>query len=114
MDKIYISQPIRGKTPQQIKAERDAAMGDIIAGLGMAVKLANPVVLNMDKGEVWCLGRDIQRLSEAVEAFFLPGWEDEPGCRVERSVCEYFNIVCCDLSGDAEHGYAMPGGQMRL
>lgn len=39
---------------------------------------------------------------------------DEPGCRVERSVCEYYNILCSDMQGDAEHGYTMPGGQMRI
>ena len=109
MDKIYISQNLAGKTPKAIKEERDEALGDIIAAIGGTVKLANPVVLNMDKGEIWCLGRDIQKLSEAQEAFFLPGWEEDAGCRVERAVCEYWGIPICDVQGSADEGFLVPG-----
>ena len=109
MDKIYISQTLGDKTPKEIKEERDEALGDIIAAIGETVKLANPVVLNMDKGEIWCLGRDIQKLSEAQEAFFLPGWEEDKGCRVERAVCEYWGIPICDVQGSAADGFLVPG-----
>ncbi len=109
MNKIYISQPMAGKTPKEIKTERDTALGDIMMSIGEVLKLANPVVLNMDKGEVWCLGRDIQRLSEAQECFFLPGWQEEPNCRVEHSICEYYDIPICELGGSLEDGFAVPG-----
>lgn len=112
-NKVYISMPVDGKSPAQINEERERALEEIIMQTGNNVQLANPYYIDMGKGEVWNLGRALQKLDSAVEVFFLPGWEEEPQCRVEKLVCEYYHILHCEVQGDEEQ-LIIPGGQAHL
>ena len=94
--KIFISQPMRGRTNQEINDERKAIIercrnryGDIEA-IGWVHDMVSP-------SAIWCLGRSIQILSNADVAVFAEGWESARGCRIEHQVCEEYGIETYDL-----------------
>lgn len=87
--KVFISQPMKGKTNEEIKQERER----IIHELGEAVVIdsffegsshnANPV---------WFLGESLKALSQADAAYFAPGWDSARGCKIEHAVCMEYDI----------------------
>lgn len=45
------------------------------------------------------LGRTIQRFLSDVDAvYFVDGWQNAKGCRVERKICEEYGIMMLDDS----------------
>ena len=70
MKKLFISQPMRGKTDAEILATREKA-------------IAKPL---------WYIGESIKYLGEADVAFFAKGWEDARGCRIEHECAKEYNV----------------------
>ena len=96
MIKVFLSQPMNGKTDEDIAIERNIAIKEI---------------RNMHKDEkVWILdtfiseaydekhpglkylAESIRMLDEADEIWMLPGWENARGCRIERACAEAYGI----------------------
>ena len=85
--KIMISQPMRGKTIEQVKQER----------LGIFKKLENKGYeiidtvfgnpMQPDENEAICnLTESIKCISKADIVYFMKGWEYSRGCRIEHEV----------------------------
>lgn len=100
MKKLFISQPMRGKTDEEILKERMALIAE-------AAELAGEHVLEnidsffteapKDKGNivtepVWWLGKSLLKLSEADVAVFGDNWQNSRGCIIEHEVCERYGI----------------------
>ena len=87
--KLFISQPMRDKTDEEIKAVRERAIESAKEHLGTddievidsffeyAPHYAKPL---------WFLGKSIELLADADVAYFAKGWEGYRGCRIEN-VC---------------------------
>jgi hypothetical protein len=91
MKKIFVSQPMRGKTGDEISADRkrieDAAKekhGDVV--------FLDTYFKDFDGNALAFLGKSISALSEADAAVFGTGWEDARGCRIEHACCEEYGI----------------------
>lgn len=94
MVKIMISQPMRGKTNEQINEERRALKIAIEASGG---ELMNTVFDNIEGGTpLSYLSKSIKYLDEADIIWFMPGWDKSRGCRIEFECAkEYGKHIKC-------------------
>ena len=92
--KIMISQPMRGKTNEQIKKERKCLIDAIEASDG---EYLDTVFDNVEDGTpLYYLSKSIKYLDEADVIWFMPGWEKSRGCRIEFECAKEYgkNIKC--------------------
>lgn len=92
--KVFISQGMKGKTAEQIKAERQ----NIIKYLNKQIdniEVIDSFIPDGDKKDpVYCLGTSIQKLSEADIVVFTRDWQRFRGCKIEMSVAgEYEKTI---------------------
>ena len=93
--KVFISQPMRDKTDEQIKAERNKAIEAIKA------KYRNEEIEILDSffegaphdaKPLWFLGKSFEILSNADLAYFIGDWKDYRGCYMEYKACKEYDI----------------------
>ena len=94
MKKLFISQPMRGKTDEEILAERKKAIESAERNLGEPVEVIDSFFQNApaDARPLWFLGKSLELLSTAVIAYFAKGWEDARGCRIENQCAIEYGI----------------------
>ena len=90
--KIMISQPMRGKSVEQIKAER-ADVERALRAKGHFVE-DSIVTLAPDTKNIplWCLGYAFQVISDCDAVLFMDGWEEARGCRMEMEACKQYGV----------------------
>lgn len=85
--KVMISQPMRGKTNEQIVEERQ----EIINGLkqeGLEVLdtiISENAPKDMDEA-IYYLSKSIEFIGKVDCVYFMSGWEKARGCRIEHGV----------------------------
>lgn len=93
--KIFISQPMKDKTNEQIEQERKRAIERI------KEKYPNEEIEILDsffKGAphdakpLWFLGKSFQILSDADLAYFIGDWKQYRGCCMEYNACISYDI----------------------
>ena len=95
--KIFISQPMRNKTREEIILEREklknAIKRDILPNKN--IEFINSILDENDAKNkpLWCLGKSIQLLSEANVVFFAEGYEKARGCIIERICAQCYGIT---------------------
>lgn len=95
MIKVFISQPMRDKTDEQIKAERKRALDEIkslypndeIEEIKSFFKGAPH-----DATPLWYLGESIKLLGRADIAYFCKDWEKYRECCIEHECCVRYSI----------------------
>lgn len=94
MKKLFISQPMRGKTDEEILAERKKAIESAERNLGEPVEVIDSFFQNApaDARPRWFLGKSLELLSTADIAYFAKGWEDARGCRIENQCAIEYGI----------------------
>lgn len=94
MKKLFISQPMRGKTDEEILAERKKAIESAERNLGEPVEVIDSFFQNapVDARPLWFLGKSLELLSTADIAYFAKGWEDARGCRIEKQCAIEYGI----------------------
>ena len=91
--KVMISQPMAGKTTEQIRAERQI----IVDGLK---KLGHEVVDTIFTSEppstsnkaLWCLGGALRLMSYCDAVLFMKGWDKARGCRIEHAAALEYDL----------------------
>ena len=97
MKKVFISQPMRGLTDEEILAKREIIKKTIESELGEKVEFIDSFMEDYP-GEinkhipVWYLGKSIQFLSQADIAYFGGDWENARGCRIEYQIAKEYGI----------------------
>lgn len=88
MKKLFISQPMRGKTDEEILATREKAIKRAEKQVGEPVEVIDSFFQQalVDANPLWCLGESIKLLGEADVAYFVKGWDEARGCKIEN-VC---------------------------
>lgn len=100
MKKLFISQPMRGKTDEEILKERNVLIAEAkeIAGEHLLEDIdsfftdAPKNKDNIVTEPVWWLGKSLMKLSEADVAIFGDNWQNFNGCVIEHEVCERYGI----------------------
>lgn len=94
MKKLFISQPMRGKTDEEILATREKAIAKAKELVGEPVEALETFFQGAPAGAkpLWYIGESIKYLGEADVAFFAKGWEDARGCRIEHECAKEYNV----------------------
>lgn len=109
MKTIFISQPMNGKTDDEILLERENAVLDAqrrLGGEGVYVIDSFFQAAPHDVRPLWFLGKSIELLSAADVAYFVPGWEKARGCKIEHDCALQYGIQIIDPDRGEEN--AMP------
>lgn len=91
--KLFISQPMAGKTDVEIKHEREKIIKEVTKRFGEVtvidtfIESAPPCV-----NSLWYLGKSIEFLSKADYAYFAKGWKNYRGCRIEHECAVQYGI----------------------
>ena len=94
--KVFVSQPMKGKTKEKILEERERIKNTLDGYFrGNPYTVIDSVLTppnNTTNEALWCLGRSMQLLSEADVAIFANGWELARGCWLEHECCIRYGI----------------------
>ena len=86
MKKIMISQPMRGKTNEEIRKEREHLVTNIESNGDIVLDtIFDEAPKNVDEA-IWFLSKSIEYLAQADVIFFMKGWEKARGCKIEHQV----------------------------
>lgn len=94
MKKLFISQPMRGKTDEEILAVRAKAIESAERNLGEKVEVIDSFFQNapVDAKPLWYLAKSLELLSTADVAYFAKDWEQYRGCRIENTCAIEYGI----------------------
>lgn len=91
--KVMISQPMKGKSTEQIRKER-AKITEILEKL--CCEVANTIFeeepLEKCKAGVYYLAKSIEAMSKVDAVLFMNGWERARGCQIEHEICLRYDI----------------------
>lgn len=94
MKKLFISQPMKDKTDEQILAEREKAIAVAEEHVGEEVEVIDSFFQSApaDARPLWFLGKSLELLSTADIAYFAPGWSEYRGCKIEHECAVQYGI----------------------
>lgn len=94
MKKLFISQPMGGKTDEEILAVRKQAIESAEKLAGEPVEVIDSFFQSAPVGvkPLWFLGKSLELLADADVAYFAPGWEEARGCKIEHTCAVEYNI----------------------
>ena len=92
--KVFISQPMNGKTNEEIAKEREELTEFAKAKLGSEVEIIDSFFKDAphDAKPLWFLGKSFELLSTADACVFADGYEKARGCVMEHKACESYGI----------------------
>ena len=95
MKKLFISQPMRGLTNEEILKTREEILAKVEKILGEPVQLIDSL-FELDESPcnipVAYLGKAISALAEADIVYFGQGWNEARGCKIEHEVAVQYGI----------------------
>ena len=94
MKKLFISQPMRGKSDEEILAERKKAIETAEKVIGEPVEVIDSFFEKapVNAKPLWFLGKSLELLADADVAYFAPGWEGARGCKIEHTCAVEYDI----------------------
>lgn len=93
MTKIFISQPMKDKTNQEIEQERKKIIEKVERYFG-EVEVIDSFFKDAphDAKPLWFLGKSLELLSNANVIVLGKGWECSRGCRIEHECAVQYGI----------------------
>lgn len=94
MKKLFISQPMKGKTDEDILAVRSKAIETAQNIIGEPVEVIDSFFQSAPANAkpLWFLGKSLELLSTADVAYFVEGWEEARGCKIEHECAKEYGI----------------------
>ena len=97
--KIMISQPMRGKTNEEIRKEREELVKKLTS---KGHQVIDTIIDDFIDGEgddyaIKCLSKSIEHIADVDAVVFMPGWEQARGCRVEYVVARDYGKFISDM-----------------
>lgn len=94
MKKLFISQPMRGKTEEEILAVKEKAIKSAEKQVGEPVEVIDSFFQSVPVGvkPLWYIGESIKLLAEADVAYFAKGWDEARGCKIEHTCAVEYGI----------------------
>ena len=91
--KVFISQPMNGKTNEEIKAEREILIAKAKENYG-DVEVIDSFFENAphDAKPLWFLGESLKKLADADVAVFAKDWKTARGCKIENQCAIAYGI----------------------
>ena len=96
---IFISQPMKNKTTEQIEQEREECVETLKKLFGESINILDTVFyFTEDVPALVYLGHSIEVLAKADLAVFMDGWKDARGCRIENQCAVDYNIPSLEFN----------------
>lgn len=96
MKKIFISQPMKDKTDEQILTERKRAIAEVKKAFQTEeVEIIDSFFKDEPKVKtipLFYLGKSLELLATADVAYFVNGWNEYRGCKIEHECAEQYSI----------------------
>ena len=91
--KIFLSQPMRGKTDAQIREERRIIAIRLHRKLNEKFEIID-TVFDLDEGThpLVYLGKGIELMADADIVCFTKGWDESRGCIIEHDIAVRYGI----------------------
>lgn len=109
MKKLFISNPMRGKTDEEILAVREKAIETAknhlkICGEEDEIEVIDSFFQNApaEARPLWFLAKSLELLSTADVAYFAKGWENARGCRIENECAIEYSIDVIEEYSDCK------------
>ena len=95
MKKLFISQPMRDKTDEEIIAERERAIESAKEHLGEDVEVIDSFFKDAphDAKPLWYLAKSLEILSRADIAYFAKDFDKNRGCTIEHLCTREYGIT---------------------
>ena len=98
MKKLFISQPMRDLTDDEILKERENLRLKVEQVIGEKLELINSFIEDCPEKinkniSVYYLGKSIEFLSQADIAYFGGEWKNARGCKIEHEVAVQYGIT---------------------
>ena len=91
--KIMISQPMKGKTTEQVRDERSAVVARLESqGHTVIDTIFKSSPPNVDNMALWCLGKSLCAMSHVDAVYFMKGWYEARGCLIEHMAAEKYGL----------------------
>jgi len=90
--KAMISQPMRGKTEDQIRTERAEIVKQLESRGYEVVDTVFPDFTNQGNITLKYLAKSIEFIADVDFVYFMPGWENARGCRIEHQCCRDYGV----------------------
>jgi Asp-tRNA(Asn)/Glu-tRNA(Gln) amidotransferase A subunit family amidase len=90
--KAIIAQPMKGKSEEKIRDERAETIKQLEAKGYEVVDTVFPDFTNQGNVPLKYLAKSIEFIADADFVFFMPGWENARGCRIEHQCCIDYEI----------------------
>ena len=93
MTKVFISQPMKGKTNQEIEQERKKIIEKLRKYFG-EIEVIDSFFKDAPHNAkpLWFLGKSIELLSDADVIVLGKDWVNASGCRIERECAVQYGI----------------------
>lgn len=102
--KLFVSQPMAGRSEEEIRAQRREAVRFVEKMYRCEVQLLDSYFPNFEPSHpLQYLARSLALLAEADLAYFAEGWQDARGCRIEKACADEYgidHIVCEGSDGE--------------
>lgn len=108
MQKLFISQPMKGKTDEEIKLERKRVIELAKRHFGDDLEVIDSFFEGQNDNPLVCLGESLKRMAEADIVWFAFGWEKTRGCMMEREAVEKY-LTKTTIVEERQGGYAVIG-----
>lgn len=94
MVRLFISQPMRGKTDEEIIVTREKAIESARKHFSEPVEVIDSFFQGApaDAKPLWYLAKSLELLSTADVAYFAKDWEKYRGCRIENTCAIEYGI----------------------
>lgn len=94
MKKLFISQPMRGKSDEEILAVRKKAIESAEKQIGEPVEVIDSFfqAAPVNAKPLWYLGESLKLLAEADISYFAKGWDRARGCKIENTCAIEYGI----------------------
>jgi hypothetical protein len=99
MKRLFISQPMKDKTNDEILEVREQIITDVRNLTGDDVEIIDSFFKDAphEAKPLWFLGKSIELLSTADCVYFGDGWKEARGCRIEHECAVQYGI---DIVGE--------------
>jgi Asp-tRNA(Asn)/Glu-tRNA(Gln) amidotransferase A subunit family amidase len=92
MKKVIISQPMRGKSEEQVRRERARLVDELTSKGYEVVDTVFPDFTDKGNIPLKYLAKSLECIADVDAVWFMEGWEDARGCRIEHQVCVDYGV----------------------
>ena len=93
--KVFISQPMNGKSDEEIIEEREKAVSEVKKSYGEDIEVLESFFKGIphDASPLYYLGEAIKVMDQADIVFFCKDWEKYRGCCIEHECAEKYGKI---------------------